>query len=185
MATTPGTNYRYLDDRNITPVILIRNTNKNGIYSTKGTPKCVCGKAMDYLGTDRDQGHRFRCPPEGCRLNDKIGFTRYCDTEFYEAPEPGDTERLRSVGRTLAMASHCWRKLYRLRYVVERLFNSLKQSRLLNLHRYLHRYRRRQKVELHVALSNYTYAATMLARVLTNDMDNIRIVRLRPPTGGR
>ena len=172
-----GTNYRYLEDHGIAPVIFMRNTDKNGIYTVRGKPKCVGGKAMDFIGTDEEKGHQFRCPEGGCRLKDKIGFTRYCDDEFYELPELGDTGMLRSVGRALARASKRWRGLYRKRYTVERLFNSLKQSRLLTLHRY----RRQVKVELHSALSNLTYLATMLWRAEADDMENLRIMRLRPP----
>ena len=176
-----GTNYRYLEDRGIAPVIFMRNTDKNSIYTVRGRPKCIGGKSMDYAGTDAERGHLFRCPADGCHLKRKVLFTRYCDDEFFELPEPGDTGLLRAVGRTLARASKRWSRLYRKRYTVERLFNSLKQSRLLNLHRY----RRQSKVVLHAALSDLTYMATMLWRAEADDMENLRIMRLRPPNDVR
>ncbi len=61
-------NYQYLDDRRIFSVIHIRNTDKNGIYSTKGRPYCAGQQEMEYIRTDRGKGHLFRCPEGGCEL---------------------------------------------------------------------------------------------------------------------
>ena len=68
----------------------------------------------------------------------------------------------------------------RKRYSIERPFNSLKQSRILTFHRY----RRQRKVEMHIALSNLAYMATMLWRAEGDDMENLQIMHLRPPTVG-
>ena len=57
------------------PVIAIRRPEKDaetglrlydGIYEADGRPTCVGRRAMDYVGTDPDHGHRFRCPADGC-----------------------------------------------------------------------------------------------------------------------
>ena len=173
-----GANYRYLDDRQINPVILMRNTDKDGLYTVDGRPICLGGVAMRYIESDPQRGHLYGCRPEGCRLKSKVMFTRHCDTRYYERPEPGDTELLRKVGRVIPRAGRLWRRLYRKRQTIERLFNSLKQSRLLNLHRY----RRRRKVELHAALSTHAYLATMLMRVQAGDMENLRMMRIATPT---
>ena len=42
---------------------------------------------MEYVETDPEKGHLFRCPAEGCHLKGKIHFSRYCDSEHYEKPE--------------------------------------------------------------------------------------------------
>lgn len=48
---------------------------------------------MAYIGTDQRQGHLFRCPPQGCRLKNRISRRRYCATEHYEKPT-GDWDLL-------------------------------------------------------------------------------------------
>ena len=128
-------NYQGLVDREIRPVIQIRDTDKGGIYTLEGRPTCIGGKPMEYIGTDTgeaDQGHLFRCPPEGCRLKDRIAYSRFCDSEHFEKPE-GDL--LRRVG-LLPRAGRLWPRLYKLRTTIERMFGSMKASRLLNTHRY-------------------------------------------------
>ena len=36
---------------------------------------------------DPEQGHLFRCPPDGCHLEDNDGVTRYCNDRRYVKPE--------------------------------------------------------------------------------------------------
>ena len=170
-------NYTYLEDEKVLPVILMRDTDKDGLYTVKWRPKCLGGKAMDYIETDQRKGHLFRCPQGGCRLKDKVKFTRHCDSQHYENPV-GNSELLRKVGR-LSRASRVWKKLYRRRTTIERLFSSMKASRLLNLHRY----RGGRKVRLHAGLSNLTYLATMLMKVLGGQIENLRWMRLSMPAG--
>ena len=167
------TNYEFLDDQGIYPIIHIRNTDKNGLYTVAGRPKCVGGKAMEYVGTHPTKGHLFRCSAEGCRLKDKIGFSRYCDDETYEKPE---SELLRRVGR-IPRAGKRWGRLYKWRTTIERWFGSMKASRILNLHRY----RKSRKVLLHATLSTLTYLATMLHRVISDNMADMRKMRLPLP----
>ena len=64
-------NYQYLDRRKILSVIHMRNTDKKGIYTASGRPKCMSGKAMEYVRTDRGQVHLFRCLAKGCDLKGK------------------------------------------------------------------------------------------------------------------
>ena len=169
-------NYTYLDDQRILSVIKMRDTDKDGIYTLDGRPKCLGDKPMDYVRTDRGKGHLFRCPPGGCHLKDRIAFSRYCDSEHHERLA-GDPELLRKVGR-LPRVGRRWASLYRRRQTVERWFNSVKASRLLTGHRY----RQRRKVTLHASLSVLTYSATMLARLQVGDYADMRQMRLPLPT---
>ena len=48
---------------------------------------------MDYLGTDPEGFHYFRCPAQGSWLKDKVGWSRYCDmtlAEYSEKPAGQD-----------------------------------------------------------------------------------------------
>ena len=167
-------NYEWLDGKRIFAVIgLIDRRAKKDVYTLQGAPTCLGGKAMELVRTDRKKGHLFRCPEGGCELKDRgVAFTGYCEGEHYEDPR-GNPELLRKVGR-LPRAGRRWEKLYDKRTAIERLFRSLKASRLLDLHRY----RGLFKVGLHVALSNLTCVATMLMRVLDGDLEGIRRMRL-------
>ena len=167
-------NYRHLDELGIIPIIPLRDTDKEGLYDQKGRPKCFGGKPMDYVGTNRTKGHLFRCRQQGCHLKDKSGLTTYCDIEYYEDLE-GDA--LRKVGR-LVRTTRLWKKLYRMRSVIERLFRSLKQSRWLSGHQY----RGLEKVRLHASLALLTYSTMMLVRAQDGDYERIRRMRIHLPT---
>ena len=78
------------------PVIAIRLPEKDketglrlydGIYDPDGRPTCIGGQSMEYVETDAENGHLFRCPAEGCPLKETVQFTRHCDSEHYEKPE--------------------------------------------------------------------------------------------------
>ena len=168
-----ASNYVHLDRKRILSVIHRRDTDKGDIYAVSGSPTCVGGEEMEYVGTDQEKGHLFRCRSEGCRLRDRMAVTTFCDSEHYEDPR-GNPELLRKVGR-LPRASYLWKKLYAKRTSIERLFRSLKASRILDLHHY----RGLRKVTLHAALSNLTYLATMLTRVMSGDMEGMRKMRLK------
>ncbi len=60
---------------------------------------------MEYIETDPKQGHRFRCPAEGCDLKGVVRFSGYCDSEHYENPEG---KLLRIVG-LIPRCSEEWR----------------------------------------------------------------------------
>ena len=145
----------------------------DGIYEADGRPTCVGGKPMQYVETDADQGHLFKCPSEGCHLKGKVHFTRYCDSEHYEKPEG---RLLRIVG-LLPRCSEEWKAKYKLRTVIERYFSSAKHSRLMNVHRYLNI----SKVSLHVAMSMLAYLATALAHLQADDYAHMRHMRIRLP----
>lgn len=167
-------NYRFLDDRQIDPIILIRDTYKHGdLYDGRGRPICLGNRPMEYVSSDPDKGHLFRCDPAGCHLKNRLAFSLYCQDTCYEKPEG---ELLRKVGR-VARASREFQELYRHRQTIERLFRSVKHSRLLDQHRY----QSRAKIELHAALAMLTYVATMLSHVIVGRKDRLRQMRIRMP----
>ena len=171
-------NHVFLAQRGVAPIIHIRKTIAadglyDGLYNKKGAPVCDGETPMEYLGTDPNSGHHlFRCPPAGCRLKKRsTGMVRYCNTKaHWEDP----ANNLRVLG-VVSRSDPQWRKLYRRRQVIERMFSSLKRSRILNKHQYM----RKRKIKAHAGLSVLTYLATMLARVQAGSLDKIRHMRLR------
>ncbi|MYC07704.1 MAG: transposase [Chloroflexi bacterium] len=169
-------NYKFLDDRMIAPIILIRDTYKKGdLYDSKGRPICIGNQPMQYVETYPERGHLFRCNPEGCHLKNQLAFSLYCRDTCYENSDES-AEILRKVGR-IARASREFRDIYRYRQSIERYFGSNKRSRLLDQHRY----RSMTKINLHVALATLTYVVTMLAHVLMGNIDGMRQMRIRLP----
>ena len=104
-----------------------------GIYDEEGRPTCIGGVPMDYIGSDPEKGHRFRCRDEGCHLKEKMQWTRHCDSEYSEKPEG---KLLRIMGLIPRFSTE-WKRLYSLRSSVERYFRSAKHSRGLNQHQTL------------------------------------------------
>ncbi len=169
-------NYRYLDERRnvggerVLSVILMRYTDRNGLYSSHGRPFCLGKREMEYVRTDRGKGHLFRCPDGGCSLLTESPWLGPCQQEHHENWQ-GD--RLRKVGR-LPRGSPRWHLLYNLRPSVERLFSSLKRTRMMGECRYLGI----AKTRLHVSLSMLAYSATMLVRLLKGDTRRMRSMAL-------
>ena len=128
---------------------------------------------MEYVDTDPEQGHRFRCPPGGCHLKEKVTFSGYCDSEHYEMPEG---KLLRIVG-LLPRCSEEWKTRYKERTVSERYNSSDKHSRLLDTHRYFNI----GKVSLHDTMSMLTYLATALAHLKADDYADMRHMRIKMP----
>ena len=163
-------NYQDLHERRIFSVIHMRNSDKSGRIDAGGHPSCIGRQPMRYIRTDRGKGHLFRCDPEagdGCPLRNSAPWLGVrCVDEQYENWK-GDN--LRRIGK-LARASKRWARLYRMRPTVERMFSSLKRSRLLDDHRCFNI----KRVRLHVALSLLTYSGSMLARLLDGDVRHIR-----------
>ena len=164
------------------PVIAIRLPEKDpetgqrlydGIYVEDGRPLCACGCPMEYVATDPEQGHLFRCPPDGCDLKDKDDDTRYCNDQRYVKPEG---RLLRIVG-LLPRCSEEWKTEYKKRPIVERHFSSGKHSRLMNQHRYFNIY----QMSLHVLLSMLSYLATALAHLQADDYAHMRHMRIKLP----
>ncbi len=169
-------NYQYLHDRRIFAVIHMRDTDHGeGLTDTKGRPKCLGNQPMEYVRTDRGKGHLFRCNPDnGCPLQHTAPWLGpRCNSEHYETWE-GDG--LRRIGR-LPRASRRWARLYQHRTIVERMFSSLKRSRLLAQHSYLGI----EKVSLHVSLSLLAYTGSMLARLRTGKYRDALDMAVRRP----
>ena len=179
-------NIKHLVSLGLIPVVAVRSPEKDeetgqrlydGIYDKDGRPTCVGGKPMEYVETDPEKGHLFRCPAEGCHLKGKIHFSGYCDSEHYEKPEG---RLLRIVG-LLPRCSEEWKSKYKLRTVIERYNSSGKHSRLLDKHRYFNIY----KVSLHVAMSVLSYLTTALAHLQADDYAHIRHMRIKLPKARR
>ena len=182
-------NILHLVSLGIIPVVAVRLPQKDaktgerlhdGIYDSDGRPTCMGRKPMEYIETDAEKGHLFRCPAGGCHLKGKIHFTRYCDDQHYEKPEG---KLLRIVG-LLPRCSPEWKAEYKKRPIIERHFSSGKHSRLLDTHRYLNI----RKVSLHVAMSMLSYLATALAHLKADDyahMRHMRHMRIRLPAAKR
>ncbi len=132
---------------------------------------------MEYILTESEEGHLFKCPAEGCSLKDKVQFSGHCDYEHYEKPEG---RLLRIVG-LLPRCSVEWKTEYKKRPIIERHFSSAKHSRLLDTHRYLNI----AKVSLHVLMSMLSYLATALAHLQADDYAHMRHMRIKLPKARR
>ena len=171
-------NHKLLIKRGIIPIIHLRRPSNaklhDDLYDFLGRPVCADGETpMEYLLTDPKTGlHKFRCPPGGCALKARSrgGAVRYCDTTELWL-DPADNPRALGL---VYRDSPEWRRLYKRRQMIERMFGSLKRSRLLDRHQYV----RRDKVELHLGLSTLTYLATMLTRVDAGDAGRLRHMRV-------
>ena len=115
--------------------VLIAPTRRNrngdlyeGIYTEKGVPTCIGMVEMDYVRSDPKRGHLYRCRREGCHLKTRQGV-RYCADEYWENRR--DDPRLFGP---LRQNSTAWKRLYRQRQSVERVFKSMKESRRLEGH---------------------------------------------------
>ncbi|MDE2813127.1 MAG: transposase [Gemmatimonadota bacterium] len=167
-------NIVHIINRGMIPVVAVRLPQKDketglrlydSTYVEDGRPLCDCGKPMEYVQTDPEWGHLFRCPAEDC------------SHERYVKPEG---RLLRIVG-LLPRCSEEWQGEYKKRPIIERFFSSDKHSRMLDTHRYLNR----QKVKLHVLMSMLSYLATALAHLKANDYVHMRHMRIKLPPAGR
>ena len=157
-----ASNHEYLHQKGIIPVIHIRKKARGGlregIYDGKGNPTCLGQVPMEYVRSDPEKGHLYRCRAEGCHLKDsKRGGIRHCDTEVWEDP----TQNLRLFG-VVRRDSQEWRNLYARRQAIERVFKSLKESRRLERHCV----RGLRQIILHSLMSVLSFQATALVRVL-------------------
>ena len=130
-----------------------------GIYTERGVPTCVGMVEMEYVDTDPEKGHLYRCPPGGCHLADRKGV-RYCHDDLWVNRQ--DNPRLFGPIR---QGSPEWKALYRLRQAVERVFKSMKESRRLERHFV----RGLRKVSLHAAMSALGFMATFLVKLLAGE----------------
>ena len=166
------TNHQFLVGLGITPVIHIRKPTAkdglyDGIYAESGKPTCMGGESMEYVRTDPDTGaHLFRCHSDGCSLARKgTKAVLHCDTEVWEQPD----SNLRVLG-PLPRFSSAWKRLYKQRMSIERIFRSLKHSRGLAGHCM----RGMRKIALQATMSVLTYQATVMARLKAGDPEQMR-----------
>ncbi len=171
------TNHRVLTKLGIIPVIHIRKPTAkdglyDGIYNAEGIPTCMGGQAMEYIRTDSETGaHGFRCQPVGCPLKaNGTKAIRHCDTEIWEAPDAN----LRVLG-PLPRFTEAWKRLYRQRMSIERIYRSLKWSRGLEHHCV----RGMKKIGLLVTMSALSFQATVLARLKAGDFDGMRKMQVK------
>ena len=165
-------NHRLLAGLDIIPVIHIRKPTAadglyDGVYTAEGKPACMGGEPMEYLRTDPETGaHLFRCQAGGCPLKtERTKAVPHCDSEVWEAADAN----LRVLG-PLPRFTEAWKRLYRQRMSIERIYRSLKHSRGLEGHCV----RGLRKIRLHATLSALTYQATALARLKAKDFDGMR-----------
>ena len=138
-----------------------------GIYTEKGVPTCIGMVEMDYVRSDPQKGHLYRCRREACHLETRKGV-RYCADEVWENRR--DNPRLFGP---LRQKSPKWKALYRLRQAVERVYKGMKESRRLERHCV----RGLRDVSLHAAMSVLAFAATVLVQTLVGDVDQLWMVR--------
>ena len=161
-------NHKTVLARNAIPIIAIRDMPKGklreGIYTNDGTPTCMGEIPMKYVASDPERGHLYRCSDGGCRLKSRAGFSR-CRYQFWEKRD----DKPRVFG-PVRRGSREWKALYKMRWSVERVFKSMKESRRLESHCV----RGLRKVALHVAMSALAFQATALERMRSGDLDSIR-----------
>ncbi len=133
-----------------------------GIYTSEGVPTCLGMVPMEYVRSDPERGHLYRCPREGCHLKGRTGAVRYCNDEVWE--NRNDNPRLFGP---LRQQSQVWKNLYAKRQTVEQVNKSLKESRRLERH-YV---RRLANMALHIAMSVLAYSATVLVNVLAGEAE--------------
>ena len=162
-------NHKYLTDKGIAPIIAIRRrptgrkgqkaaeqeTQDNlvdGVYTYDGVPTCIGQVPMEYVRSDPRKGWLYRCA--GCHLKDSTrGGITHCDSEVWEDP----TANIRLFG-AVRRRSPEWKRLYRMRQAIERVFKSLKESRRLERHCV----RGLAQVRLHSMMAVLVYQATVL-----------------------
>lgn len=127
-----------------------------GIYDRHGTPTCEGGERMEYLMTDPDKGHLYKCPNWGCRVKMDSMLTT-CTVFVYV---DWRTEPNKRIHGPVKRNSPEWQRLYRQRYSVERVFKSMKEFRRLERH-YV---RGLAKISLHASMSVLAYTATVLVQ---------------------
>ena len=162
-------NHEHLHGKGIVPVIHIRRSKAHdglheGIYTKDGVPTCLGQIPMEYVRSDPEMGHLYRC--KGCHLADSMsGGIRHCDTEVWE--DPSQNIRLFGVVRR---GSQEWKDLYTKRQAIERVFKSMKESRRLERHCI----RGLRQVTLHAVMSALTFQATVLVRLQAGETDLMR-----------
>lgn len=167
-------NHNWLDDRGVIPVIHIRAPSNSqfydGVYTKDGVPVCLGMEPMKYVRTDPDSGcHLYRCQDGGCHLRHSgRGGIIYCDSHVWEDP----SNNIRLFGKIRRQSSE-WKRLYRKRYGIERVFKRLKQSRRLEDHCV----RGKDRIALLCMMSTLVYQATALKAVVYGRFADMRWMR--------
>ena len=156
------------------PIIKLRRTKRTeyespDIADEDGTPRCLGGQEMTFLGYTDDGKLSYRCPTGGCQLKDRQGVL-YCDTEAVIDPQ----ENLRRFS-LIPRATKEWRHLYATRQSVERCFSRLKQHRALDSHCR----RGLRKVTLHALMGLVTMQAAAVVRADCGEVERVREVSRR------
>ena len=162
-------NHEHLHGKGVIPVIHIRRSTAHdglheGIYTEQGVPTCLGNIPMEYVRSDPEKGHLYRCQGAGCHLAARPGV-HHCDTEVWEDP----AENIRLVG-VVRRDSPEWKALYLKRQAIERVFKSMKESRRLERHCI----RGLRQITLHAVMSALAFQATVLVRVLSGELEWMR-----------
>lgn len=161
-------NYRAVVKRNALPIIPAKTSptglSKDGLHLPDGTPTCLSLVPMEYVRSDPQRGHLFRCRPEGCKLKYRRGVN-YCHDSEWFAP----TENPRILGQ-IYRGSETWKAVYGLRQSVERVFKSVKESLSLNRHCV----RGLRKVSLHALMSILAFQLTAITRLRLGEPELLR-----------
>ena len=163
-------NNDFLHRRGIIPIIKIRKNPKgrlaDGIYTEDGVPTCLGLVPMEYVRSDSEKGHLYRCRGEGCHLkNSRRGGVLHCDAEVWEDPTL-DIRRFGVVRRD----SPEWQGFYDFRPGIERMFKSQKESRRLDSHCV----RGLANIALHSLVSCIAFQATAIANIEAGEQERMR-----------
>ena len=156
------------------PIIKLRRTKRTeyespDIADEDGTPRCLGGQEMTFLGHTADGNLRYACPAGGCHLRAKREVV-YCDATA-EIDPTADLRRFALIPRK----SPRWHELYSTRQSVERCFSRLKQHRALDSHCR----RGLRKVRLHALMGLVTMQAAAVVRAERGEVGRVREVSRR------
>ena len=165
-------NHEFLQGKDALPIIHLRRKSGpggglyEGIYTEKGVPTCLGQIPMEFVRSNPERGHLYRCNPEGCHLAGSMrGGIRHCDTEVWEDP----TRNVRLFG-AIRRAGPEWKALYAKRQAIERVFKSMKESRRLERHCV----RGLRQITLHAMMSALAFQATALVKLRAGQAEMMR-----------
>lgn len=160
----------------------------NDVYTIKGVPTCMGMREMEYVRSDPEMGHLYRCRPEAChpdgrdqtstcpaqgcttedcRLKGRKGVV-HCRDEFWVGPDEWDKDP--RIAGQVRRGSDEWESNYALRQGIERIFKSMKESRALDSHCWMGE----EKIGLHVSLCVLAYQATIWANLRAGNHKYLR-----------
>ena len=155
------------------PIIHIRRkpgpggTLYDGIYTEKGVPTCLGQIPMEYVRSDPDRGHLYRCNTKGCRLAVSIEGR---DPPLRHGGMGGPHQKRQAVRGHQAGWGQEWKALYAKRQAIERVFKSMKESRRLERHCV----RGLRQITLHAMMSALAFPANALVKLRTGQADMMR-----------